>query len=143
MDILVKYCPGIHNITCLPIARQRLGKHISATNAHATIEGYPLLSNESVNTVSSMVSDPRLYNEICLYYGCNETRVEAGSNTSTVTLRVVGGGGKGSLKTERVKYGREIQGTRTRERLRWRGPAAYTKDRPVLSSERAPHKTRP
>jgi hypothetical protein len=32
------------------------------------------------------------------------------------------------------------QGTRTRERLRWKGPAAYTKDRHVLSSERAPHK---
>jgi hypothetical protein len=43
------------------------------------------------------------------------TRVEAGSNTSTVTLRVVGGDEKGSLKTETVKYGREIQGTRTRE----------------------------
>jgi hypothetical protein len=50
------------------------------------------------------------------------TRVEAGSNTSTVTLRVVGGDEKGSL--------------------RWRGPAAYTKDRPVLSSERAPHKNK-
>jgi hypothetical protein len=49
---------------------------------------------------------------------------------------------KGSLKTETVKYGREIQGTRTRERVRWRGPAAYTKDRPVLSSERAPHKNK-
>jgi hypothetical protein len=46
------------------------------------------------------------------------TRVEAGSNTSTVTLRVVGGDEKGSLKTETVKCGREIQGTRTRERLR-------------------------
>jgi hypothetical protein len=33
------------------------------------------------------------------------TRVEAGSNTSTVTLRVVGGDEKGSLKSERVKYG--------------------------------------
>jgi hypothetical protein len=68
------------------------------------------------------------------------TRVEAGSNTSTVTLRVVGGDEMGSLKTESVKYGREIQGTRTREKMRWRGPAAYTKDRPVLSLERAPHK---
>jgi hypothetical protein len=38
-------------------------------------------------------------------------RVEAGSNTSTVNLRVVGGDENGSLKTERVKYGREIQGT--------------------------------
>jgi hypothetical protein len=68
--------------------------------------------------------------------------VEAGSNTSTVTLRVVGGDEKGTLKFERVKYGRESQGIRTRERLRWQGPAAYTKDRPVLSSERAPHKNK-
>jgi hypothetical protein len=69
-----------------------------------------------------------------------ETRVEAGSNTSTVNLRVVAGDEKGSLKSETVKYGRESQGTRTRERLRWLGPVAYTKDRFVLSSERAPHK---
>jgi hypothetical protein len=68
-----------------------------------------------------------------------QLEVEAGSNTSTVTLRVVGGDEKGSLKSERVKYGRKSQGTRTRERLRWQGPAAHTKDRPVLSSERAPH----
>jgi hypothetical protein len=38
------------------------------------------------------------------------TRVEAGSNTSTVTLRVVGGDEKGSLKSESVKYGHESQG---------------------------------
>ena len=69
------------------------------------------------------------------------TRVEAGSNTSTVTLRVVGGDKKGSLKYETVKYGRESQGTRTRERLRWQEPAACKKDRPVLSSEKgAPQK---
>jgi hypothetical protein len=71
-----------------------------------------------------------------------DTRVEAGSNTSTVVLRVVGGDEKGSLKSETVKYGRESHGTRTRERLRWQGPAAYIKDRPVLSSERAPHKNK-
>jgi hypothetical protein len=46
----------------------------------------------------------------------------------------------GSLKSETVKYGRDSQGTRTRERLRWEDPAVYIKDRPVLSSERAPHK---
>jgi hypothetical protein len=57
--------------------------------------------------------------------------VEAASNTSTVTLRVVGGDEMGSLKSETAKYGRESQGTRTRERLRWQGPAAYTKNRPV------------
>jgi hypothetical protein len=61
-------------------------------------------------------------------------------NTSTVTLRVVGGDEKGSLKSGTVKYGREYQGTRIRERLRWQGPAAYTKDRPLLSSERKPNK---
>jgi hypothetical protein len=48
-----------------------------------------------------------------------QTRVEAGSNTSTVSLRLVGGNENGSLKTETVKYGRETQGTPTRERLRW------------------------
>jgi hypothetical protein len=68
------------------------------------------------------------------------SRVEAGSNTSTVTLRVAGGDEKGSLKSERVKYGREYQETRIRERLRWQGPAA--KNRPVLSSERAPTKNK-
>jgi hypothetical protein len=40
--------------------------------------------------------------------------MEAGSNTSTVTLRVVGGDEKGSLESEMVKYGREFQGTLTR-----------------------------
>jgi hypothetical protein len=64
------------------------------------------------------------------------TRVEAGSNTSTVTLRVVGGDEKGSLEYETVKYGHEFYGTRTRTWLRWRGPAAIVNDRPVLSSER-------
>jgi hypothetical protein len=64
--------------------------------------------------------------------------VEAGSNTSTVILRVIGGDKKGSLKFETVKYGRETQRARTKDRLRWQGPAAYIKDRPILSSERAP-----
>jgi hypothetical protein len=53
--------------------------------------------------------DPRLY---------KERLVEAGSNTSTVTLLVVGDDENESLKSETVKYGRESQGTRTRERLR-------------------------
>jgi hypothetical protein len=51
------------------------------------------------------------------------TRVEAGSNTSTVTLRVVGGdekGSQGSLKSETVKYGHESQGTRTRDLIQLR-----------------------
>jgi hypothetical protein len=54
---------------------------------------------------------------------------------STVTLRVVEGDEMGSHRS-----GRESQGTRIWERLRWQGLAAYTKDRPVLSSEGAPQK---
>jgi hypothetical protein len=82
--------------------------------------------------VFSVGSLPTLYNEDKLPVW-KRTRVEAGTNTSTVTLRVVGGEEKGSLKSEAVKYGHESQGTRTQEILRWRGPAAYTKDRPVPS----------
>jgi hypothetical protein len=43
------------------------------------------------------------------------SRVEAGSNTSTVTLREVGGDEKGSLESETVKYGHESPGSRTRK----------------------------
>jgi hypothetical protein len=43
------------------------------------------------------------------------SRVEAGWNTSTVALRVVGGDEKGSLESETVKYGHESHGTRTRK----------------------------
>jgi hypothetical protein len=35
-------------VTCIPIARQRVGKHILATNEHATI-GRLLLSYSAVN----------------------------------------------------------------------------------------------
>jgi hypothetical protein len=70
-------------------------------------------------------------------------RVEAGSNTSTVTLRVVGGDEKGSLKSETVKYGSESQGTRTKERLRWQGPAAYIKTDPFSRQRGRPTRTRP
>jgi hypothetical protein len=47
--------------------------------------------------------------------GIVESRVEAGTNTSTVALRVVGGDENGSLESETVKYGRASYGTRTRE----------------------------
>jgi hypothetical protein len=45
----------------------------------------------------------------------HETRVVAGSNTSTVTLRVVGGDEKKSLESETVKYGHEFYWTRNRK----------------------------
>jgi hypothetical protein len=47
--------------------------------------------------------------------GALYNRKEAGSNTSTVALRVIGGDNKGSLESERVKYGRESDGTRIPE----------------------------
>jgi hypothetical protein len=42
--------------------------------------------------------------------GTVHTRVEAGSNTSTVTLLVVGGDEKGSIKSQTIKYCRESLG---------------------------------
>jgi hypothetical protein len=43
------------------------------------------------------------------------SRLEAGSNTSSAALRVVGGDEKGSLESETVKYGGEFHGTRIGE----------------------------
>jgi hypothetical protein len=63
---------------------------------------------------------------ITLTFELEQTRVEAGSNTSTVTLRVVGGDENGSLNSQTVKYGHKSHGTRTQERLHWRGPAEKT-----------------
>jgi hypothetical protein len=86
------------------------------------------------------MSDPQLYKFRRLRSQFH-TRVEVGSNTSTVTLRVVRGDEKWSLKCETVKYGHESQGIQTRERLRWQGPAAYTKDKTrSLVIEDAPQK---
>jgi hypothetical protein len=65
--------------------------------AQATME-------EFLEAVSSIRSVPRLHKESIMRCELG-TRVEGGSNTSTVTLRVVGGDEKGSLKSERVKYG--------------------------------------
>jgi hypothetical protein len=42
-----------------------------------------------------------------------KTCVEAGSNTSTVTLRVIGGDEKGRLRSETVKYCRESHPRKT------------------------------
>jgi hypothetical protein len=49
--------------------------------------------------VLSTWSNPTLYNEKPIIID-SSTRVEAGSNTSAVTVRVVGGDEKGSLESE-------------------------------------------
>jgi hypothetical protein len=60
--------------------------------------------------------EDKVTNLCCVTNNCSAaTRVEAGSNTSTVALRIVGGDGKGSLESETVKYGHEFHGTRTRK----------------------------
>jgi hypothetical protein len=62
-----------------------------------------------------MQENTRVYYGLVKYSEQQKTRIEAGSNTSTVTLRVVEGDEKGSLKSETVKYGLKSQGTWTRE----------------------------
>jgi hypothetical protein len=130
-------------------ARQRFAKHIPMATRNR-----PLLDNGLVNTHSRGKGyadyNRRNVRPGIFYSGrlvvikgsgfvnSRSTRVEAGSNTSTVTLRVVGGDEKGSLESETVKYGHESYGTRTRKWLRWRGPAGIVNDRPGLSLERAP-----
>jgi hypothetical protein len=141
------------------VAKQRLRKQISTERLFSLRSASRTLrSNAEVNTSLlcyatlrqlvdtqqwemrekfSVQSAQRLYNATLVGHQ-TLTRVGSGSNTSTVTLRVVGGDEKGSLKSETKKYGHGSEMTRTRERLRWPGPAAYTKDRPDFSSERAP-----
>ncbi|PNF23479.1 hypothetical protein B7P43_G07721 [Cryptotermes secundus] len=57
------------------------------------------------------------------------------------TLRVVGGDEKGIGKSETVKYGRQSQGTRTREDCAGKGRQHIQKTGPA-SRQRAPHKNK-
>jgi hypothetical protein len=67
------------------------------------------------------------------------SRVEAGSNTSTVALRV-GGDRKRSLESETVKYGHEPHGTRTLKMTALAKTSSKSKrqTRPLVR-ESAPH----
>jgi hypothetical protein len=96
-------------------ARQQLGKQLFApardNNRESIVkQRRGKQTSSTIQTVFSVGSVQRGYKR-------SEFR-EAGSNTSTVTLRVVGGDEKGSLKSEAVKYGQKSKGTRTQERLR-------------------------
>jgi hypothetical protein len=154
----------------MSFVRQRLGNHVPFTTVMSQLstlkrQAYiidPYHGNKSRNSGASAVKNPLavIGSELrklkvlrrCLLFSrqgtllrgwlteIRTTRVEAESNTSTVILRLVGGAEKRSIKSERVKYGHESKETRTQERLHWRGPAAYTQDRLVLLSKRAPHK---
>jgi hypothetical protein len=69
-------------------------------------------------------------------------------NWATIFLGDINTGGPdvpgwGSLESETVKYGHESHRTQTSEWLRWWVPAAIVSDRPILSSQRAPHINKP
>jgi hypothetical protein len=70
------------------------------------------------------------------------TRMEAGSNTSTVTLRVVEGDEKGCLESETVKYGHESYGTLTRKWLRWPSSNCKRQIRPLVREGATNQQTR-
>jgi hypothetical protein len=94
---------------------QRLRKYFPV--ARHQIINNALLGLQQWNSCLYTWSVPRGYKRDEVW-SLVQTSVEAGSNTSTVTLRVVRDDKKGSLESETVKYGRESQGTRARERLR-------------------------
>jgi hypothetical protein len=124
----------------MPIPRQRVAKYIPKVTL-STINEYPLLGNGAVNTVFSVgscrgvIKSRKNENE-------NYTRVEAGSNSSIVTLRVVGGDEKGSLKSETVKYGRESQGTKTEKDCAGKGQRHIQKIDPSSRQRGRPTKSR-
>jgi hypothetical protein len=90
------------------IAMQQLRKY--ATVLETLLSSSPRATlGVLLEAVCSMLSALSLY----LSTDRVQFSVEAGSNTSIVNLRVVGGDEKGSLKSETVKYGHESYGTRT------------------------------
>jgi hypothetical protein len=140
MFMYIKNIPQqLNNVTCRPITRERVSKHVSVemdswkpTRYGATC---PWIRGTGDQQAFPWIGKPRSSR--------SSSRVEAGSNTSTVALRVVGGDETGSLEPETVKYCHEFHRTWIREWLRWRAPAAIVNDRSVLSSERATHINKP
>jgi uncharacterized protein involved in response to NO len=116
-----------HAIIQEPVSKQRIGKHKTIRVFEKVFSIWSVISGFKKNSVE--------HNQ--------PSRVEAGSNTCTVALRVVGDHEKRSLESEAVKYGRESYGTQTRKLLRWREPAIIINNRPILLSERAPHINKP
>jgi hypothetical protein len=97
----------------------RLSKHfLSPIFTEHVVSPYWIAHRSSVRPI--MASSPTRRPGPPIYKGFQNTvsqitRVEARSNTSTVTLRVVGGDEKGSPESETVKHGHESYGTRTQK----------------------------
>jgi hypothetical protein len=114
-----------------PVSGQRLGKDVPTRNNIRGCVFYVICATQHYRAAFYMVSATQRNRAVFSVRGpCREdirfsavqfssvqnySRVEAGSNTSTVALRVVGGDGKGSLESETIKYGLQFYGTRTRE----------------------------
>jgi hypothetical protein len=94
------------------ISGQRLCKHVPV--ARQQILNNAMVEQQQCKRSVSTWSVPRYYKQRTRSVD-SQSRVEAGSNTSTVTLLVVGGEKKGSQESETVKYGHESRGSRTRK----------------------------
>jgi hypothetical protein len=134
VEVTIKQCIRVHML-CYTLWRVSVEMDSWKRTRYGTrFRGYEWSTNISLDTDTLYKRRTEL---------SSDARVEAESNTSTVALRVVGGDEKGSLEFETVKYDRESHWTRTREWLRWRGPAIIVNNRSVLSSERQPHINKP
>jgi hypothetical protein len=115
------------------------GRNIHARNNKTTALCNPFLSNGSVNTFPRK----RMHITVQLQWkrGCFLCGPCRGVKKKT------NGAGVEYLHRDpascrrRRKGKSQIWDSKIRSR-RWQGPAAYTKDRPVLSSETAPHKNK-
>jgi hypothetical protein len=125
-----------------PVARQREApmKSLSGNNVAGCLAMTD--SQQYGQRLFSMLSLPRLYHPRYKYNRQRVTRVEAGSNTSIMTLRVVGGDEKGSLKLETVKYGRKFQGTWPEKDCAGKGQQHIQKADPSSRQGGRPTKTR-
>jgi hypothetical protein len=87
------------------VSKQMIGEHVPAeTNTHTTIkEG------------CFQFRPPRGIIVDTLNLTSSLSRVDAGSNPFTVTLRVVGGDKKVSLESETVNYGHKSRWSRTKK----------------------------
>jgi hypothetical protein len=124
-------------------ARQRLAKHVPDRYA-VNVIWRPLLDNGfGYHGITGVCGTTQTRTEVLeplkavisiLFSQSYKTR------GTIVTLRVVGGDEMGSLKSETVKYGRESQGTRTRETALAMASSIYKRQTRPLVREGAPQK---
>jgi hypothetical protein len=121
----IVFTGGMKHLLCLSPVNMATSRLISMTEGGQTNEVSKLHT-----TKNGRLKSPNV--RIKLPCVVRSSRVEAGSNASTLALRVVGGDEKGSLESETVKYGHESHGTPTQKWLRRWGSATIVNDRPFL-----------